>query len=71
MKRPVDEVGRVVIPIEWRRTMGIDVFNKDIVMLDFDGDKVTISKPFKTKEDISKEIARLEKLLQNMEDEDE
>ncbi|OXS65131.1 transition state regulator Abh, partial [Lysinibacillus sp. KCTC 33748] len=38
----VDELGRLVIPIELRRTLGIDV--KDAVEIFIDGDKVILKK---------------------------
>ncbi|MGE8037259.1 AbrB/MazE/SpoVT family DNA-binding domain-containing protein [Lysinibacillus sp. NPDC093692] len=40
--RKVDELGRLVIPIELRRTLGIDV--KDAVEIFIDGDKVILKK---------------------------
>ncbi|MEQ6353971.1 AbrB/MazE/SpoVT family DNA-binding domain-containing protein [Lysinibacillus sp. M3] len=40
--RKVDELGRLVIPIELRRTLGIDV--KDAVEIFVDGDKVILKK---------------------------
>lgn len=71
MKRTIDEVGRVVIPVEWRRSMGIDVFNKDEVVMEFDGEKITMYKAMTNKETIRKEIERLEKILEKMEDNNE
>lgn len=40
--RKVDELGRVVIPIELRRTLGID--EKDPVEIFVDGDKIILKK---------------------------
>ncbi|OCX63624.1 transition state regulator Abh [Lysinibacillus sp. AR18-8] len=42
MVRKVDELGRLVIPIELRRTLGIDV--KDAVEIFIDEDKVILKK---------------------------
>jgi len=40
--RKVDELGRVVIPIELRRTLGIDV--KDALEIFVDADKIILKK---------------------------
>ena len=40
--RKVDELGRVVIPIELRRTLGIDV--KDALEIYVDGEKIILKK---------------------------
>jgi len=40
--RKVDELGRVVIPIELRRTMGIE--EKDALEIYVDGDKIILRK---------------------------
>lgn len=40
--RKVDELGRVVVPIELRRTLGIDV--KDSLEIFVDGDKLILQK---------------------------
>lgn len=40
--RKVDELGRVVIPIELRRTLGIDL--KDPVEIFIDGDQIILKK---------------------------
>lgn len=40
--RKVDELGRIVVPIELRRTMGIKV--KDPVEIFVDGDKIILAK---------------------------
>ncbi|HAP31607.1 MAG TPA: AbrB family transcriptional regulator [Firmicutes bacterium] len=40
--RKVDELGRVVIPIELRRTMGINV--KDALEIYVDGEKIILKK---------------------------
>jgi len=42
MVRKIDELGRVVIPKELRRTLGID--NQDPVEIFIDGDKVILKK---------------------------
>lgn len=42
MVRKMDELGRVVIPKELRRTLGID--NQDPVEIFIDGDKVILKK---------------------------
>ncbi|SHG41817.1 transcriptional regulator, AbrB family [Thermosyntropha lipolytica DSM 11003] len=40
--RKVDELGRIVIPIELRRTMGIE--EKDALEIYVDGDKIILKK---------------------------
>ncbi|WP_342566383.1 AbrB/MazE/SpoVT family DNA-binding domain-containing protein [Paenibacillus sp. FSL R7-0345] len=40
--RKVDELGRIVIPIELRRTMGIDI--KDPLEIFVDGEKIILRK---------------------------
>lgn len=40
--RKVDELGRIVIPIELRRTLGIDV--KDALEIYVDGEKIVLKK---------------------------
>lgn len=40
--RKVDELGRVVLPIELRRTLGIDI--KDAVEIYIDGDAIMLKK---------------------------
>jgi AbrB family transcriptional regulator, transcriptional pleiotropic regulator of transition state genes len=40
--RPVDELGRIVIPIELRRTLGIDV--KDGLDIFVDGERIILRK---------------------------
>ncbi|MFB5193162.1 AbrB/MazE/SpoVT family DNA-binding domain-containing protein [Alicyclobacillus fastidiosus] len=40
--RKVDELGRVVVPIEHRRTLGIDI--KDPLEIFTDGDKIILRK---------------------------
>ena len=40
--RKVDELGRLVLPIELRRTMGIDI--KDPVEVFVDGDRIVLQK---------------------------
>lgn len=42
MVRKVDELGRVVLPIELRRTMGIE--EKDPVEIFVDGDRIILKK---------------------------
>lgn len=50
--RKVDELGRVVIPIELRRTLG--VAEKDSLEIFIDGDKIILQKyaPDEEKEDV-------------------
>ncbi|WP_081327866.1 AbrB/MazE/SpoVT family DNA-binding domain-containing protein [Lysinibacillus sp. FSL M8-0337] len=57
--RKVDELGRVVIPKELRRTLGIE--EKDPVEIYIDGDKIILKKylPDDEKEDV---ISSLEKM---------
>ncbi len=57
--RKVDELGRVVIPKELRRTLGIE--EKDPVEIYIDGDKIILKKylPNAEKEDV---ISSLEKM---------
>lgn len=59
MVRKVDELGRVVIPKELRRTLGID--NQDPLEIYIDGDKIILKKylPNAEKEDV---ISSLEKM---------
>lgn len=40
--RKVDELGRIVIPIELRRTLGIDI--KDAIEIFVDGEKIILRK---------------------------
>ncbi len=40
--RRVDDLGRIVIPMELRRTLGIDV--KDPVSISVDGDRIVLEK---------------------------
>jgi transcriptional pleiotropic regulator of transition state genes len=40
--RKVDELGRIVIPIELRRTMGIDI--KDPIEIYVDGEQIVLKK---------------------------
>lgn len=40
--RKVDELGRIVIPIELRRTLGIDI--KDALEIYVDGEKIILKK---------------------------
>ena len=40
--RKVDELGRIVLPIELRRTLGIDV--RDSLEIFIEGDKIVLSK---------------------------
>lgn len=60
--RKVDELGRVVIPMELRRTLGIA--EKDALEIYVDGDKIILKK---YQPDVEKESVRsdLEKLLKN------
>ncbi|MCL2812563.1 MAG: AbrB/MazE/SpoVT family DNA-binding domain-containing protein [Clostridia bacterium] len=44
MVRRVDELGRVVVPMELRRTMGID--NKDPLEIFVKGDKIILQKNY-------------------------
>jgi len=41
--RSVDDLGRVVIPMELRRSLGIKV--KDPISIHVDGDKIILAKP--------------------------
>lgn len=43
MIRKVDELGRIVLPIEYRQTLSIS--EKDELEITLDFDKITISKP--------------------------
>ncbi|MFJ6264224.1 AbrB/MazE/SpoVT family DNA-binding domain-containing protein [Lysinibacillus xylanilyticus] len=62
MIRKVDDLGRVVIPKELRRTLGID--NQDPLEIFTDGNKIVIQKyqPNAEKEEVT---AALEKLVAN------
>ena len=41
-KTKIDELGRVVIPIDWRRELNLA--SRDTLELTFDGEKITIKK---------------------------
>ena len=40
--RRVDELGRIVLPIEIRRTLGIE--ERDLLMIELDGNRITLEK---------------------------
>lgn len=63
--RKVDELGRVVIPIELRRTLGIE--EKDALEIYVDGDKIVLKKYVPSELEAEKErvIKNLEKVLSN------
>lgn len=42
MVRQLDALGRIVIPIEMRRTMGIDT--KDLLRISVDGNRIVLTK---------------------------
>lgn len=53
--RKVDELGRVVIPVELRRVLGIE--ERDSLEIYMDGDKVILKKYASTEINIEKEAA--------------
>ena len=62
--RKVDELGRLVIPIELRRSLDIDV--KDSIEVFVDGDKIILRK-YQPNEDIENAHAALKKLMGEVE----
>ena len=58
--RKVDELGRLVIPIELRRSLDIDV--KDSIEVFVDGDKIILRK-YQPNEDIENAHAALQQLM--------
>lgn len=58
--RKVDDLGRVVIPVELRRTMGIGV--KDSLEIFTDGDSI-IFKPYRRDADKIEAIAKLQSVV--------
>lgn len=65
--RKVDELGRIVLPIELRRSLGIDI--KDPVEIFIDQDKVILQKyrPNAEKDEV---IKKLEELVEYAKSED-
>ncbi|MEK4425141.1 AbrB/MazE/SpoVT family DNA-binding domain-containing protein [Solibacillus sp. FSL K6-1523] len=57
--RKVDELGRIVLPIELRRSLGID--EKDPVEIFVDGDKIVMQKyiPNEEKENVRRNLELL------------
>lgn len=66
--RKVDELGRVVIPVELRRVLGIE--ERDSLEIYMDGDKVILKKYVSTEINIEKEaaVSELEALAMSAED---
>lgn len=65
--RKVDELGRLVIPMELRRSLGIDV--KDPVEIFIDEDKIILQKyqPSAEKDEV---VKKLEKLVEHAKSQD-
>lgn len=66
--RKVDELGRVVIPVELRRVLGIE--ERDSLEIYMDGDKVILKKYVSSEINIEKEaaVSELEALAMSAED---
>lgn len=63
MNRNIDNSGRIVIPKEIRKKLNIH--SKDKIAIEVKGTKIILSKVLDRKEEIEKEIIRLQKLLED------
>lgn len=65
MVRKVDELGRVVIPIELRRNLGINV--KDALEIFIDGNQIVLQKyvPDEEKKEVVSELEKLKSIVKN------